>query len=124
MATQENFQSISREAGADLSAGLFKFVAMASDGQVDLSGDGVRAIGVLQNTPNAAGVAAEIAFSGAVKVVAGATVAAGAAVGSGAAGVCITAATADVILGVALTGGASGTLIEVLLGGGGAIVPA
>jgi len=119
MAIQENIMCITREAGADLSALQFHFVAMSSDGQVDGATDGARAIGVLQNKPSAAGLAAEIAFSGTVKVVAGAAITAGDAVASASDSEAITAATGDVILGVALTSADAGDLVEVLIGVGG-----
>lgn len=114
MATTNNQTCISLEAGQDLSAKQFFFVTVASDGQVDPTGDGAMATGVLQNDPAAAGRAAEIAIAGVTKVSAGGTVAAGAAVASDAAGEAVTAATGDIILGTALTGGADGAVIEIL----------
>lgn len=117
MSAMEQVQSITLEAGADLSAGQFKFVLVASDGQVDLvASAGGDADGVLLNDPDAAGKAATVAYAGRVKVVAGGTVAAGAKVQSDASGDAITAASGDHVLGKCLVGGADGELIEVLLG--------
>jgi hypothetical protein len=116
MATQQSPLLISYEAGADLSALQFHFLVMSDDGQVDGAGDGAAAIGVLQNAPDAAGKVAEIAISGVVKVVAGATIDEGNLVASANDSEAIPAATGDVVLGIAMTGGDAGELVEVLLG--------
>lgn len=117
MARIEAHQSVTLEAGSDLSAGQFRFVLVASDGQVDLvASAGGDADGVLLNKPDAAGRAAEVAVSGIVKVVSGAAVTRGDKVQSDAAGRALTAASGDHVLGKALTSsGAAGQLIEVLL---------
>lgn len=117
MARCEHVESVTLEAGSDLSAGQFKFVLVASDGQVDLvASAGGDADGVLLNQPGAAGRAAEVAISGIVKVVSGAAVTAGAKVQSDASGRAITAASGDHVLGKALTTTANaGELVEVLL---------
>ena len=117
MATQEQVQSISVEAAADLSAAQFTFCVIDSNGQLaQVSSAGGDADGVLQNAPAAQGRAAALAYAGKVKVVAGATVAAGAKVQSDASGRAIAAASGDHVLGKALTAAASaGNLIEVLL---------
>lgn len=117
MAKMESVTSITVEAGADLSAGQFRFVEVAADGQVDLvaaaGGDG---IGVLLNKPNAAGVAAEVAVMGVAKVVIGVGgLTTGNRVQSDASGEAIVAATGDIVLGRAITGGAAGELASVLL---------
>lgn len=111
--TQEQF-CVTLEAGQDLSAKQFFFVSVASDGQIDPTGDGAFAVGVLQNDPDAAGKAAEVAIMGQTKVVAGGTVAGGAEVASDAAGEAVTAATGDVILGTAIDGGADGEIIRIV----------
>jgi hypothetical protein len=114
MAYNNSQISVSLEAGQNLSAKQFFFVTVAADGQVDPTGDGVMATGVLLNDPNAAGKAAEVCIFGLTRVEAGGTVAAGAAVASDAAGNAVTAATGDVILGTAITGGADGEVITIL----------
>ena len=114
MAYKESQVSVTLEAGQDLSAKQFFFVSVASDGQVDPTGDGAIAIGVLQNDPAAAGRAAEVAIGGLTRVEAGGTVAAGANVASDAAGNAVTAASGDVILGTAVTGGADGEIITIV----------
>jgi hypothetical protein len=114
MAYKNSQTSVTLEAGADLSAKQFFFVAMSSDGQVDPAGDGANAIGVLLNDPSAAGRAAEVCIGGLTRVSAGGTIAAGAAVASDAAGEAVTAASGDVILGTAVTGGADGEVISII----------
>lgn len=114
MATQNIAHCITLEAGSDLSASQFHFVSVAADGQVDLTGAGAYAEGVLQDKPNAAGVAARVAIGGVVKVEAGASVTRGAEVASNAAGECVDATTGNIILGTALEAGADGEIIEIL----------
>jgi len=107
------------EAGGDLSAGQFKFVALADDGQVDLAGDGAQAIGVLYNEPDAAGKAATVVMTGKVIVEAGASVTAGDAIGVDADGNAVTAATSDIIMGYALEDAVDGQIfaMELIQGG-------
>jgi hypothetical protein len=107
------------EAGGDLSAGQFKFVALAADGQVDLAGDGAQAIGVLYNEPDAAGKAATVVMTGKVIVEAGASVTAGDEIGVDADGNAVTAATSDIIMGYALEDAVDGQIfaMELIQGG-------
>jgi len=107
------------EAGGDLSAGQFKFVALADDGQVDLAGDGAQAIGVLYNEPDAAGKAATVVMTGKVIVEAGASVTAGDEIGVDADGNAVTAATSDIIMGYALEDAVDGQIfaMELIQGG-------
>lgn len=114
MATQDNMLCVTLEAGQDLSAKQFYFMSVASDGQIDPTGDGLDADGVLQDAPAAAGRAALVAIAGKVKVVCGGTVTRGGPVASDADGKAVNAATGDIILGVALETGASGRIIEIL----------
>ena len=114
MANTDNMQTISLEAGQDLSSSQFYFVSIASDEQVDPTGDGAHADGVLQNDPDTAGHAAEVAIGGVVKVSCGGTVTAGGAVSSDANGQAVDSASGDVILGTALEGGSSGDVISML----------
>ena len=114
MATQDNMLCVTLEAGQDLSAKQFYFMSVASDGQIDPTGDGLDADGVLQDAPAAAGRAALVAIAGKVKVVCGGVVTRGGPVASDADGKVVNAATGDIILGVALETGASGRIIEIL----------
>ena len=107
------------EAGGDLSAGQFKFVALAADGQIDLATDGAAAVGVLLNEPDAAGKAATVVVSGKTAVTAGGSITAGDDIASDLNGDAITAATGDIIVGYALEDGVDGQVIAVELINGG-----
>lgn len=122
MSTDENIKSITVEAGSDLSAAQYKFVNMATDGQVDLAGtQGIDVLGVLQNDPAAAGRAATVAVSGVSKVVAGGAINPGAKVMTSNAGVALAATGTNVVVGVHVgkVAAASGDIIPVLLKQGG-----
>lgn len=121
MATQDNMLCVTLEAGADLSTKQFYFVSVASDGQIDPTGDGLDADGVLQDAPAAAGRAALVAIAGKVKVVCGGVVTRGGPVASDSAGKAVNAATGDIILGTALETGADGRIIEILFQPRGAV---
>jgi hypothetical protein len=122
MATQDNMLCVTLEAGADLSTKQFYFVSVASDGQIDPTGDGLDADGVLQDAPAAAGRAALVAIAGKVKVVCGGAVTRGGPVASDSAGKAVNATTAgDIILGTALETGADGRIIEILFQPRGAV---
>jgi len=107
------------EAGGDLSAGQFKFVVLAADGQIDLATDGAAAVGVLLNQPDAAGKAATVVVSGKTAVTAGGDITAGDDIASDLNGDAITAATGDIIMGYALEDGVDGQVIAVELINGG-----
>lgn len=115
MAYKENQTCITLEAGADLSAKQFFFVSVAADGQVDPTGDGLLADGVLLNDPAAAGRAAEVCIGGITRVECGTVgVTAGDDIASDANGNAVTAATGDIILGTALETGADGEVISII----------
>lgn len=123
MAVMQSRDTRTFEAGGDLSAGQFKFVTLASDGQVDITASaGGNAIGVLLNNPAAAGRAATVCVSGSVMITCGGTVAAGAALQSDASGDAITAASGDIVLGYAREAGVDGQIIEMELIQGGNVV--
>ena len=113
MATTNNQQVLSLEAGADLSAAQFLLVKVDSTAnRVVLAGNGELAVGVLVEPADTAGKAVTVANGGIVRAYAGGTVVAGAQVASDAAGKIVTAATGDNILGVATTAGAANAMIE------------
>lgn len=115
MASYDNVQTLSLDAGADLSAKQYFFVkAGTSANQAVVCGDGENALGVLINAP-ISGEPAAIAFSGVVKVSAGGSIALGARVASDAAGEAVTAASGDYVLGVALEAADDGDVIRVAL---------
>lgn len=104
MAKYEAQTCITLPASADLSSNQYYFVSVASDGEIELTGDGAAAVGVLQDTPDAVGRAGAVAIGGRVKVAAGGTVTAGGAVACDATGRAVDATSGDVILGVAIEG--------------------
>lgn len=116
MAFEQILQSITIEAGADLSTKQNLFHTIAADGQIDPTGDGLLADGVLQNNPNAAGQPANLAVAGISKVTAGAAITRGDLVASDSAGKAKTAVSTNEILGRALAAAlADGDIIPVLL---------
>jgi allophanate hydrolase subunit 2 len=119
MALQEAVKSITLPAAGDLSTKQFRLMGVNSSGQADtIAAANAKAIGVLQNKPNAAGREAEVAISGRLKIVAGTGgVAAGAEVEADANGAVVTAAGAGShIVGIVLVAAAAGGLAEVLFG--------
>jgi hypothetical protein len=113
MAFTENMQTRTYVAGSDLSAKQFSF----ADGQVDATGAGALAAGVLLNDPVAGG-AATVAYDGRVTVVCGGTVTRGGEVASDASGEAVDATTDDVIVGYALEAGVDGQVITIELARG------
>ncbi len=122
MAFNRRIVSITRPAGADLSALQFTIVELDATSRVVSAVDAATPIlGVLLNKPSAAGQAAEIAIVGSVvKCVASATINEGAWVTAAAAGEAVATTTdLDNILGMALTSAAAANdLFEVVVLGG------
>jgi hypothetical protein len=114
MAFKADMTVMSFEAGVDLSSKRYTFVSMSSDGQIDPTGDGAIALGVLQDEPAAAGRAAAVCTAGTTMITAGGTIAAGAELASDANGKAVTAATNDIILGTALKGAAADEIVQML----------
>lgn len=117
MALEQNLNTRSYEAGGDLSGNQFYFVTQAADGQVDTTGAGLQATGVLQDdNGDAAGKVVAVAVGGRSKVSAGAAISVGDNVASDGNGQAVTATTGDVILGVARSAaGAAGEIVSVEL---------
>lgn len=113
------------QAAADLSTHQFKAVVIDGNGRVNLAGtQGLPIAGILQNKPNALGVACEIMQLGISKMVASAAIAAGARVATTNVGTAVTAATGNVVIGQAIeAAGAAGNIIAVLLTGCGHTAP-
>jgi len=119
MAVQEQVNSISLPANADLSASQFCFVTLNTSGKLILPAAGGDCIGILQDKPDAADRIAQVAMlgtSGRLKVIAAATLTAGVKVQADAAGKAIAALTGDHVLGTTLTAAVSGELIEIAPG--------
>ncbi len=105
-------------AGADLSAAQFKFVKLDAAAEAVLSGNGESAFGVclvgaLEDN------AATVVVTGKTMVKAGGTVTAGGAVASDAAGLCVDAASTDIVMGYATEAGATNQIIAIELIQGG-----
>ncbi len=113
MATQGKYTVETFEAGQDLSTAQYKFVSLASDGQIDPTGAGAASDGVLLNAPAAAGRAASVAVVGRVKVLCGGTIAVNGNVASNASGAAVAATTGNIVLGKALEAGVSGQYITI-----------
>lgn len=112
----EKVQSISRIAGADFSGsnpGQYRFVIVAADGTVTLSGAAALADGILLGK-QIAGHAIEVGIGGRLLVVAGAAIVAGQDLSSDANSAAIPQASTAPILGTALESGAAGDIISVL----------
>ena len=116
MATENLVLAVSLPVAADYSTtGQYLFVDVNTSGQAVLvAGQGLNAVGVLQDNPSAAGRVGRIAIGGMVKVMAGDTITAADRITTGADGRAETAATGDFVLGTAITGGADGEIITVL----------
>lgn len=110
--------SFTLDAAADLSTHQHKAVVVDGNGRAALAGtQGVMVAGILQNKPNALGVAAAILHSGITKMVASAAISRGAKVTTTNAGKAVTSASTNITLGVALEAAtADGQVIAVLLG--------
>lgn len=110
-------QLITLPASTNLSAYQFRFVTATAAGEAALNGDGLAAIGVLQNKPGD-GEAATIMVSGVSKVKAAAsTAAAGDLIASSSVGLAVVPAAGDYTLGRVLQGtsGSTGRVFTVLL---------
>ncbi len=114
MAFEESKISVTIPAGSDLSASQFCFVEINASGQLAVAGAGAMADGILQNDPNAAGRAGEVAIGGIVQVKCGGAVTRGGPVASDASGKAVNATTGNIILGTALETGANNGIIAML----------
>lgn len=117
MASDGNLQCIpGLEAGADLSAAQYRFMELTTGQATRINTQGELAVGVLQNAPAAQHRAAEVAYAGVTKVVAGATVTTSVKVMSDNEGRAIDWTTGNHALGVALeAGAAAGDIFRILL---------
>ena len=114
MAKQNQVQSRTYEAGADLSGDQFRIMTLSSGQVVRQTDVTVSSEGVLQNNPSVIGEAAEVAYAGQVKIVAGAAVAQDALVQSDTSGRAITAVALSRVIGRARKAvAAAGELLEV-----------
>lgn len=95
------FNAEDYNAGADLSAEQYTFMARGTGREVTQAGAGEAAVGVLWNSP-AEDQAATVVVAGRPNVYAGAAIADGAAIASDATGRAVTAVADDIVLGYAM----------------------
>lgn len=108
-------------AGADLSSSLFHLVKIASDGDLELAGDGELAVGVLTEV-DTSGNQCTYQYFGIGRCKAGGAITAGTKVASDASGRVVTAATSDEVFGIAREAAtAAGQIVSVLLLPGGGV---
>lgn len=100
MATENAMKCVTYPASADLSAAQYRFVTLNTSGQLVVAGDGARAIGVLQDKPDAQGRAGQVCIGGETKVRFGAAAEEGVALSSDASGDAVTATTGEQVLGI------------------------
>lgn len=118
MATEEAMQCITVPASTDLSSYQYCGVYINSSGQLALAGEGVAAIGILQDKPAAQGRAGRVCIGGRSKVKAGATLAPGARFSFGSSSTAIAVGSGDDwSMGVILATGntASGSIYDCLV---------
>ena len=108
MAIQGKFESVTIQAGADLSAAQHKAVIVGGT----ISATSLLAIGLLQNKPNASGKQAHVGYSGQMKAVAGAAISINAVLMVTTSGFIITATSAGNTIGQALVAANSGDLFH------------
>lgn len=108
-------------AGADLSAKLFYAVKIASDGDLELAGDGELAVGLITEA-DTAGNKVTYQYQGIARGYAGGSITAGTKVAANASGQLVTATTGENVIGIAREAAtASGQIISVLLSPGGGV---
>jgi len=117
MATKQATISITLKANADLSTKQHLFVELTAAQTVDVTNAITdKAVGVLNNKPDAAGKAAEVDILGTTKVVCSAALAAGTLVGPTAAGKAQAAVSTQYARGMLLEAStADGDIVEMLL---------
>jgi len=115
MASDDPGKQITLEAAADLSTHQYKAIKVDANGRAALCGADERAIGVLQNKPDALGKAAEIMVDGRSKIVGSAALAPGTVVSSDANGKAKAPAALSNTLGVILENPGADTQIGSML---------
>lgn len=117
MATEQPGLLMSFEASGDLSSDQFKFVDLASDGQMQVvSTQGDPAIGVLQDKPSTTGEAGQVMKDGITKVSAGGSISVNDEIAADGSGKAITATTSgDKIMGMAIDSASSGDIFSMIL---------
>lgn len=115
MATKNYGNDLTLVASADLSAQQYRLVKLTSTGIAVANASDLNQVGVLQDKPNALGVAGSVRVDGVSKVRYGGTVAAGDRLTSDASGNAIVATTGKQVCGIALVAGVSGDIGTIFL---------
>lgn len=115
MATENALQTRSIPAGSDLSASQYCFMKITAGQLAVASAGSGDAVGVLQNKPDAANKAGNIAYGGTTKIVAGGTFSSGDRITSDASGKAVSVQSGDETLATAIADGSSGKITSVLL---------
>lgn len=113
MATEQANVAISLPVAADYSAKQYYIMGVNSSGQAVLAGEGSDAVGVLQDTPAAAGRPGKIVISGGTKVICGGSITKGARFSVDSNGKASAVGSADdYALGFVLETGAAGSIVS------------
>ncbi len=115
MAVEQPIGKISLDAAADFTGNQFYAVKIDASGDAALAGAGERAIGILQNTPGAAGRASEITTDGKSKAILGGSVTAGDALTSDANGKLVAGTTITENFAVAVQSGNLNEIVTVVV---------
>lgn len=104
MAFEQDVDTITVPASADLSASQYCFMYVDSNGQLAVSSAGGKMAGVLQDKPSAAAAPGALGYEGVTKVRAGGTCTKGAYAASDSAGRAVDAVSGDIAGGIFLSG--------------------
>lgn len=116
MATEERLETQTFPVNSDLSTHQYKFVALASDGEIVLNVTaGADCIGILQDKPAAAGRAACVATGGRSKLIMGATIVPGMSVTSNNAGLGVEATSGEMSMGTCIEGATNGLIGSIII---------
>jgi hypothetical protein len=131
MSWEQNIVSISRTAAADLSSSKNRFVALNSQAQIAVCGNGAQPVGVLRNNPLAGNIGT-VGVNGVIRVLVGTVAVVPGPVKSDANGCAAIAVAATItgsnvvgsnVAGIALDSGNPGDVIPVLLTPGAGATP-
>lgn len=104
MSVENNVQSVSIPASADLSASQYCFMKIDTNGQLAVSGDGGVIAGILQDKPTAAAAGGMLGIGGISKVRAGGTCTKGSFAASDPTGRAVDAISGDMAGGIFISG--------------------
>lgn len=114
-AYEEGLKKLNMPAATDLSASQYCFCTMNGSGQVAVTGDGLKADGVLQDGQSVQGSPSQVAVAGVSRLRLGAGVTAGMYLASDSTGRGVQAGTGDKIMGRAMADGSADSVGCILL---------